>query len=757
VIFGCLVPILSSANFLAGPVAARRADVFLPAWWNSHKLPLERVIVASSFSRASLVKRLAVFQALVVLVAVGAFSIVLSALITRRIETRTEDNLKQQVTLLVNMIDSYDAALAANANALCRIFRQSFAGDLSVDAGKLIDAGGTQTPLLKAGSVVLNQNSEIVDRFFAATQANGSVFVRSGDDFIRISTSVRGANGNRLLGVMLDRTQPAYARLMQGENFTGKTVIAGRDFMAAYMPVKDASGKVIAAVAVAADLTADLQNLTAELLKTKIGKTGYIYALDATPGPQQGTLRIHPATPGKNIIESKDARGFTFIRDIIERKDGVTRYFWINKTLGETVPREKIVAFGYLKDWDWIIAAGSYTDELNTEGRFLRNILLIAGVLMVLLLVTAFGIVGRKWIAQPLNRAVQVTNVLADGDFRQIADVREDTSATDDEVQHLERGIYRMARSLRAVLEKIHDAAAQVATASGQISASARSVSETAQNQSRSTQCVTAAMEQMSETVVGVRTNSRQAAETARIAAETAREGGVVVRQTLASMRLIADATQRASATISELGASSDKIGAITSAISEIAGQTNLLALNAAIEAARAGEQGRGFAVVAGEVRRLAERTAAATQEISTVIERIQQQTHAAVTAMASGSEAVEEGLTRTESAGQALNQIITMAERVGEMVALITESSAGQDAAATAVNGNMAEIAAMSEQASATAGETAKACTDLSNLTLSLRETVGHFKLDDEGDARKVNSNPFEASTEGRKRYLLS
>jgi methyl-accepting chemotaxis protein-2 (aspartate sensor receptor) len=682
---------------------------------------------------------LAVFQALVILVAVGAFSIALSALITKRIESRTEDSLKQQVALMVHLIDSYDAALAANANALAGVFRSNFAGDFSVDSGKLVDAGGAQAPLLKAGSVVLNQNSEMVDRFFNATHANASVFVRSGDDFIRIATSVRDGNGNRLLGVLLDRSQPAYARLMNGEDFTGKTVIAGRDFMAAYVPVKDGSGKVVAAVAVAADLTADLQNLSTELLKTKIGKTGYIYALDATPGPQQGTLRIHPATPGKNIIESKDAHGFAFIRDIIERKEGVARYYWVNKTLGETVPREKIVAFAYLKDWNWIIAAGSYTDELNTEGKFLRNVLLIAGVLMVVLLVAALGVAGRKWIAQPLQRVMQVTSVLADGDFSQVAGVSEDTHATDDEVEHLERGIYRMARSLRKVLEKIHDAAAQVASSSGQISASARSVSETAQNQSRSTQCVAAAMKQMSATVTAVSTNSRQAAETARIAAETAREGGKVVQQTLESMRMIADATQRASATIRELGASSDKIGAITSVISEIAGQTNLLALNAAIEAARAGEQGRGFAVVAGEVRRLAERTAAATQEISAVIARIQQETHAAVTAMTSGNEAVEEGLTRTESSGKALHQIIAMAERVGEMVALITESSAQQDEAANAVNSNMAEIAAMSEQATGTAGETARACIDLSTLALSLREIVEHFKLEDERDGRKT------------------
>jgi len=693
---------------------------------------LTHPVSRASLGKLSLVKKLSIFQALVIMVVIGAFTFVLSSFVTHRIEVRTEVNLKQEVSLLIDMMGSYHAALAENARVLDHSFLSSFNGGFSVDADKTVAAGGAQVPLLKSGTTTLNGNQELVDKFKASAGADCSVLVRSGDDFVRVATTITDEKGNRLLGVALDHALPAYEGLKNGAEYTGKFSIAGRDYMTAYLPVKDAQGSVVAVLGVAVDFTAELKALATQILKTKIGKTGYIYALEAAPGKDQGTLRIHPASVGKNILASKDTNGFEFIRDILQRKEGVTRYFWLNPALGETVPRQKIVAFGYLKEWDWVIAAGSYTDELNTEGVFVRNAMLVATVLMILVLLVTFMFVGKRWLSVPLERAVRMTEVLAGGDFRGIAALGQDTGPTANEVDLLERGIYRMALSIREILENIQQASEKLASASGQISASADLASETAQMQSKSTSQVHSAMEQMSATVSDVSTNSQHAAETARVAAETARDGGQIVKQTIDSMHLIADTTRRASATIIELGKSSDKIGGIASVISEIAGQTNLLALNAAIEAARAGEQGKGFAVVAGEVRRLAERTTAATQEITSTIENIQLETRAAVGAMASGNQAVEEGLTRTENSGKALDQIITMAGRVGEMVDQITNASSQQNAAAQAVNTNMAKISEMSGKVSTTSTETARACEELSTLALSLQELVGHFKLDE-------------------------
>jgi methyl-accepting chemotaxis protein-2 (aspartate sensor receptor) len=681
-------------------------------------------------SKISLVKRLSFFQILVIVVVMGTFTLTLSSLITKRIEARTEKDLTQRVALLVNMISTYHSALAENALTLLGVFRADFPGEFSLDNGVRVKIGDKEAPLLKAGSTILDQNTEIVDRFYNTTHAAGSVFVRSGEDFMRISSTLKDENGNRIIGSLLDRSQPAYKNLIEGAGYTGKADIGGREYMSAYAPVKDAQGRVVGVIGILVDFTDGLQKLSEQIVKVKIGQTGYIYAMDAKPGKDQGVLRIHPSLLGKNVIASKDAHGVEFFRDMINQRQGLMRYWWINKGSSETKAREKIAAFDYMKEWDWVFSATCYTDELNTEGIFLRNATLMATVLVVIALVLMFVIMARRWISLPLQRAVVITDKLAAGDFTHIAGIEIDEQETDNEVDQLVRGIYRMAYSLCSLLEKVRDAAAQLMIASQQISASAGRSLETSQNQSGSTAQVATAMLEMAATVEEVSKNSHHAAEAARIAADTAHDGGKVVSETLANMRLIADSTSAVSAKISELGRSSDQIGSIASVIAEIAGQTNLLALNAAIEAARAGEQGRGFAVVAGEVRRLAERTAAATEEISGMIDRIQREARDAVEAMQGESRQVMLGVDKTESSGKALDRIIEMAGQVGEMVAQIATAATQQSAAAEEVNGNVAHIAEMTSESSSNASETAQACTNLSNLALSLQSIVGQFKL---------------------------
>jgi methyl-accepting chemotaxis protein-2 (aspartate sensor receptor) len=681
-------------------------------------------------SRISLVKRLSFFQVVVVSLVMGAFTFGLSDLITRRIEQRTEDNLKQQVTLLVTMISTYHSALAQNADVLNRVFRSSFPGDFALDTATLVKAGDLEVPLLTAGSKRVNDETEIVDRFHRTTQAECSIFVRSGDNFVRVSTSVLDDNGNRIVGTVLDHAHPAYPSLIEGKSFTGKATIRDREYMSSYVPIQDAQGKTVAVAGILVDFTAGLKAFADQIVKVKIGRTGYIYAMDAKPGKEQGTLRIHPALTGKNVIASKDAHGVEFFRAMIEQKQGVIRYWWINQALGETTAREKIVAFDYLKEWDWVIAAGSYRDELNTEGVFLRNAMLVATGLAALVLVSTFVVVLRRWVLRPLQEAVRVTNLLAAGDFRNIHGMEAERQQTENEVEQLEQGINSMAHSLCGLLVKVSDAATQLTEASQAIAASAKRSSDTSENQSGKTTQVATAMLEMSATVEEVSKNSQRAAEAARKAATTARDGGQVVSEVLSAMHEIETSTDTVSAKISELGQSSNQIGAIASVIAEIAGQTNLLALNAAIEAARAGEQGRGFAVVAGEVRRLAERTAGATQEISGMIDKIQRAAREAVEAMQRESAQVSVGVAKTQSSGEALDRIIEMAGRVGEMVAQIAGAASQQSEATEEVNGNVSHIAQMTAESSGHAAETARACVDLSSLSIGLQTVVGQFKL---------------------------
>jgi methyl-accepting chemotaxis protein len=228
--------------------------------------------------------------------------------------------------------------------------------------------------------------------------------------------------------------------------------------------------------------------------------------------------------------------------------------------------------------------------------------------------------------------------------------------------------------------------------------------------QTQQTQQAATAMQEMSASIAEVSRHTHSAAETARSAAETAREGGAIVKQMLGTMHSITSAVSETSSTVGLLGEDSRRISQIVTVIDEIARKTNLLALNAAIEAARAGEQGRGFAVVAGEVRRLAESTAQATSEISTMIQGIQDRTHTAIASMAAGNNTVKEGVATTHQAGEALERIIGMAERVERMITQIAIAASQQAAAADQSSSSLDSIHTLShenlsEMATTTAG----------------------------------------------------
>jgi methyl-accepting chemotaxis protein len=345
-------------------------------------------------------------------------------------------------------------------------------------------------------------------------------------------------------------------------------------------------------------------------------------------------------------------------------------------------------------------------------------------------LTAVFGLVIGRGVVQPICRAAELLDQAANGDL-----TGEIESTSQDEIGSLVTSLNRTIRTLRELLMTVSRDAGQLAAASEQISSSASSTSASTHRQSEQTTQVATAMHEMSASVTEVSEHSRAAAEAARQACETARNGGAVVNETLSAMQSISNTTATVAAKIEALGKSSEHIGAIASVIDEIADQTNLLALNAAIEAARAGEQGRGFAVVADEVRKLAERTAAATKQIAGMIEGIQRESHEAVVFMQQGTREVEIGVSRTVSSGQALDQIIEMATRVGDMVTHIATAAAEQSATAAEINRSIDSISQTTIETSNNASESAKACAGISEMAQSMQNATSFFRFGDSRD----------------------
>jgi methyl-accepting chemotaxis protein len=681
-------------------------------------------------ARFSVGTRLALVQAAVIVVALGIFTLSLESYIAGRLERRAENDLSQQLSLLVSGFSSYHTALAESAGRLTVLLHSFFPGSFSLDTEQSVAIGDRQTPLLRSGATTLNLNTEIVDRFTGVTRAVGTVFVRSGDDFVRISTSLKKEDGSRAVGTLLDRNHPAYQGLLRGEPFVGKAKLFGKDFMTRYLPIRDSQGRVIAALFVGLDFTDSLKALKDRVRGVKVGASGYFFALDAKEGKEQGTLQIHPFKEGTNIIDARDLNGRAFIREMIHRKEGVIHYPWANGEAGEKEPQEKFAVFRPMKEWNWVVVMAATASEMNAEARIFRNAMLGAMVVVAAILVLVLICLQHRWISRPLRQALDMTSLLGAGDFSRISSDDCERADSADEIVLISQGVKRMGCKLRGVLEKIADSSQDVSVAAGQVSASAGRIASGAEEVASQAATVATADEEMSATSGDIAHNCQLAADGARKALHSAENGVQVVDATLAVMCQIAAKVRESAATIESLGERSDQIGAIIGTIEEIADQTNLLALNAAIEAARAGEQGRGFAVVADEVRALAERTTRATQEIGGMIKAIQGETKGAVAIMEQGVRQVEAGTREASKSGDALHDILDQINAVAMQVNQIATAAEEQTATTSEISRNMQEITAVVHETSREAHESAGAATQLHGDAEDLRRLVEHFKL---------------------------
>jgi methyl-accepting chemotaxis protein len=338
----------------------------------------------------------------------------------------------------------------------------------------------------------------------------------------------------------------------------------------------------------------------------------------------------------------------------------------------------------------------------------------------------AVYLVVQRLVIQPLSKSVDLASHIANNDLS----VDDLVVESQDEIGEATAALNKMKNNLRQMVHSIAGTAESVASASEEIAANAAEQSHAAETQRNQVLHIATAMHEMTSTVLEVSGNANRASDIARQSAEMANQGGVIVGNTLKTMHDISNSVSGSGRQVQELGKRSNEIGHIVSVIDEIADQTNLLALNAAIEAARAGEQGRGFAVVADEVRKLAERTTTATKEIARMIETIQSETRSAVQAMEEGTRQVKDGVNATNQAGDALQQIIRKSEEVGDMIAIIATAATEQSSTTEEVKNSMEEISRLVEASAISTQQGAKACQDLSELTMNLNDLVAHFRL---------------------------
>jgi len=328
-------------------------------------------------------------------------------------------------------------------------------------------------------------------------------------------------------------------------------------------------------------------------------------------------------------------------------------------------------------------------------------------------------------IVRPLQSCVSLLEAIANNDL-----TRQSGSTSNDEIGRVCRSADVAVDSMNTVVSELRSAADNIAAAATELTATAEQVSGEMITHAGQVGDVTAAAESLASQVNQISSECGSAVTLAEQSGQTARQGSQIVEQTIAGMNAISDAVQSGAATVTELGKRGEQIGQIISVINDIADQTNLLALNAAIEAARAGEHGRGFAVVADEVRKLADRTTKATQEIGESIRTIQTETQVAVDRMEAGTREVKGGAESASKAGESLNAIMVNTDEVGRRIRGVAEATSRQLEATQSIKHNIELIAGLAERVSEGSKQSVDAAATLSTKAERLKQMVEKFKV---------------------------
>ena len=287
-----------------------------------------------------------------------------------------------------------------------------------------------------------------------------------------------------------------------------------------------------------------------------------------------------------------------------------------------------------------------------------------------------------------------------------------------------------MITGLTSLVMQASNVANELQRSTGDILHSAERMRLGAEQQALQIRNAAEAVNAMSHTSQRMAENADAATRTSVKATQAAVKGGAAVTETIRGMQRIRASVQSTGKKIKGLGERSLEIGAIIEVINEIATQTNLLALNAAIEAARAGEQGRGFAVVADEVRKLAERAARATKDITGLIKGIQVETSEAVSVMEEGTREVEVGTKLADQAGAALREIEQIVKQTATLMTDITRAAADQVKSTESVVHTMGNISQLTQETTHGVQDTVATISGLADLTRRLSDAIGRFKI---------------------------
>ncbi len=601
----------------------------------------------------------------------------------------------------------------------------------------------------------------VVDEVTRLTGLRCTIFQRMNErgDMLRVATTVENADRSRAIGTYIPAVgsdgspNPVIAAVLQGKPFKGLAYAANDWYIAAYEPLRDRDGMVMGMIFVGEKLSS-VEMVRKGISGTKVGKTGYVAVLGGKGGHKgQYIISAKGERDGENILDSKDAEGRFFVKEMIDkaltRASGETftyRYWWKNP--GENNAREKIAVVSYFEPWDWVIFTSMYADDytvakqqFQASARGLLINLLLSGLLALAAVIALAFVMGGR-LAAPLSRIIGFAEHIAAGNVLEAKNGLDAftvarnggnsliaVSDADETVQLVE-AFRKMTTSLDSLIGKVQQSGIQVTALATEIAASAQHLQATVSEQAASTREVTATSREISATSNDLVQTMDEVSTAASDTADMAERGQTILNSNSEVMQHLLKATGSISAKLAIISDKANKISTVGTTINKISDQTNLLSLNAAIEAEKAGEYGKGFSVVAREISRLADQTAIATQDIADMVKGMQSSVSAGVMEMDKFAEEVRHGVQEVANIGEQLIWIIDQVRSLGPRFDTVKDGMHNQDLSARQISEAIGQLSVAADQTKDSLLDFKQATERTNTAIRELQKEVSRFRI---------------------------